>query len=67
MKKLVCLVSAVLIASAAFSAQAADSEKKGNAESAVRQELKNHFKFYGLIRNYFAFDTRESTAGTGEL
>ena len=28
---------------------------------------KNHFKFYGFIRNYFAFDTRESNAGTGDL
>ncbi len=67
MRKLACLVSAVLIASAAVSAQAADSEKKGNTESAVRQELKNHFNSYGFKRNYFAFDTRESTAGTGDL
>lgn len=28
---------------------------------------KNHFKFYGFIRNYFAFDTRESVSGTGNL
>ena len=45
MRKLACLVSAVLIASAAVSAQAADSEKKGNTESAVRQELKTISSF----------------------
>jgi len=28
---------------------------------------KNNFKFYGFVRNYFAFDTRESIAGTGDL
>ena len=40
------------------------AEKK---ESAIRQELKNHFKFYGFMRNYFAFDTRESVASIGDL
>lgn len=38
--------------------------EKGNA---VKEEFKNHFKFYGFIRNFFAFDTRESVAGTGDL
>lgn len=27
----------------------------------------SHFKFYGFIRNYFAYDTRESNAGTEDL
>ena len=36
-------------------------------ESAVKDELKNHFQFYGFVRNFFAFDTRESVAGTGDL
>lgn len=37
--------------------------------SAFAQEASNasHFKFYGFIRNYFAFDTRESSAGTADL
>ena len=26
-----------------------------------------HFKFYGFIRNYFAYDSRESASGTGDL
>lgn len=36
-------------------------------ESAVKQELKNHFSLYGFIRNYFTFDSRESASGTGNL
>ncbi len=31
------------------------------------QEPKNNFKLYGFIRNYFAFDSRESVSGTGDL
>lgn len=37
------------------------------AEKEQKVELKNHFKFYGFIRNYFVFDTRESVSGTGNL
>lgn len=31
------------------------------------QNLSNKFKFYGFVRNYMAFDTRESLSGTGDL
>ncbi len=34
---------------------------------AVKEHLENHFKVYGFVRNYFAFDTRESSAGTEDL
>ena len=33
----------------------------------IKEHLQNHFKFYGFIRNYFVFDSRESKAGTGDL
>ena len=33
----------------------------------VKESPKNHFKLYGFIRNYFAFDSRESVSGTGDL
>lgn len=33
----------------------------------AQEQPQNHFKFYGFIRNYFAFDTRESVSGTGNL
>ena len=29
--------------------------------------MQNHFKFYGFIRNYFVYDSRESVSGTGDL
>ena len=36
--------------------------------SAMAQDSpKNNFKLYGFIRNYFAFDSRESVSGTGDL
>ena len=44
------------------------AEDKGHAKGkAVKEELKNHFSLYGFIRNYFAFDSRESASGTGNL
>lgn len=53
-------IAALMVApSAAF----AQNDKK----EAVKDHLENHFKVYGFVRNYFAFDTRESTAGTGDL
>jgi len=51
----------IILAAAAFllPSEAAFAEEKVSP--------KNNFKFYGFIRNYFAFDTRESIAGTGDL
>jgi len=44
-------------------AQEAKQEKKETAKS----HLKQHFKPYGFIRNYFTYDSRESWSGTGDL
>lgn len=35
--------------------------------SAFAQDAKPQFKWYGFVRNYYAFDTRESSAGTEDL
>ena len=35
--------------------------------SAVKSHLKQHFKPYGFIRNYFTFDSRESYSGTADF
>ena len=43
------------------------SLKAGTKEENVKDELKNHFQFYGFVRNFFAFDTRESVASLGDL
>ena len=62
MKKTIVIALSLLLALPSF---AASKESKDNAP--VKEHLQNHFKFYGFIRNFFAFDTRESTAGTGDL
>jgi len=36
-------------------------------KDAVKDQLENHFKFYGFIRNYFTLDSRESVAGTADF
>ena len=59
MKKLHLLLSATLFALCAMSVSA--------AEPAPKAEPKNNIKLYGFIRNYMAFDSRESVSGTGDL
>ena len=43
------------------------SEPDVKSDAPAKEHLQNHFKFYGFIRNYFTFDTRESVSGTGNL
>lgn len=45
---------------------AQDSVKVAKKEAA-KSHLKQHFKPYGFIRNYFTYDSRECIAGTGDL
>lgn len=59
MKRIYQILSVVLLSFCALNAAAADKEQK--------TEPKNNFKLYGFIRNYFAFDSRESVSGTGDL
>ena len=33
----------------------------------AQEQPKNNFKFYGFIRNYFIYDSRESKSGTSDL
>ena len=62
MKKIIlAMAAAALIAPAA---KAFASEPAGET---AKTEKPSHIKFYGFIRNYFAFDTRESKAGTKDL
>ncbi|MBR4978295.1 MAG: hypothetical protein IKY95_04990 [Bacteroidales bacterium] len=63
MKRLFIILSVALLS--AFAADAADKAAENTSE--VKQNLENHFKFYGFIRNYFTYDSRESVAGTGDL
>ena len=45
---------------------AQDSAKVARKE-AVKSHLKQHYKLYGFVRNYFTFDSRESISGTGDM
>ena len=59
MKRFYILLSVALFSFCALNVSAAEKEQKA--------EPKNNFKFYGFVRNYFVFDSRESVSGTGDL
>lgn len=59
----ICFLSALSIS---LFAAPADSAKVAKKE-AVKSHLKQHFKPYGFVRNYFTYDSRECIAGTGDL
>lgn len=59
----ICLLFSLLSASMMAQEAATKQEKK----EAVKSHLKQHFKPYGFIRNYFTYDSRESWSGTGDL
>ena len=65
MKRIVsiCLLFSLLSASVVAQETATKRQKK----EAVKSHLKQHFKPYGFIRNYFTYDSRESWSGTGDL
>ena len=64
MKKSIMVLVALLLAFTPAFAQ--DSVKVAKKEAA-KSHLKQHFKPYGFIRNYFTYDSRESISGTGDL
>lgn len=47
--------------------QTRQTAPKEDKKGGVREHLQNHYKFYGFVRNYMAYDSRESVAGTGDL
>lgn len=55
------------LAVVALFAPAAKAFASGPADASAKIEKPSHFKFYGFIRNYFAFDSRESKSGTKDL
>ncbi|MCQ2153524.1 MAG: DcaP family trimeric outer membrane transporter [Bacteroidales bacterium] len=57
MKKTVILLAALALCAGAFA--------KGTKKDAPKKP--SMFKFYGFVRTYFAFDTRESSAGTEDF
>lgn len=59
------LIIAVLFSMLCVPAFAQDA--KPEKKEAVKSHLQQHFKFYGFVRNFFAYDSRESWSGTGDL
>ena len=45
----------------------AQEVSKQEKKEATKSYLKQHFKPYGFIRNYFTYDSRECIAGSGDL
>ena len=65
MKHVYVILAVALMSLCAVNANAADDAAEKKPE--VKEHLQNHFKFYGFIRNYFTYDSRESVSGTGDL
>lgn len=61
---MILLLLCVLTVTSVF---ALEGDAKAAKKEAVKSHLKQHFKPYGFIRNYFVFDSRESMSGTGDL
>lgn len=59
--------SFIILVAVALLAPAAVAFASEPAAEIAKTEKPAHFKFYGFIRNYFAFDSRESKAGTKDL
>lgn len=69
MKRLVYILCALLLTVSlpAQEAPRTKDAKKDTKHEAVKSHLEQHFKPYGFIRNYFAYDSRESISGTGDM
>ena len=63
MKRIITIVLCALLLVPASAQEVSKQEKK----EAAKSHLKQHFKPYGFIRNYFTFDSRECIAGTGDM
>lgn len=61
MKRLILVCALFGLLTAPAMAQQVDKKE------AAKSHLKQHFKPYGFIRNYFTYDSRESWSGTGDL
>ena len=66
MKRILSILLLVICQLSFAFAAPVDSAKVAKKE-AVKSHLKQHFKPYGFVRNFFAYDSRESYSGTGDL
>ena len=64
MRKILSILCALVLAVTVSAQEASSKEAK---KQAIKSHLKQHYKVYGFVRNYFAYDSRESISGTGDL
>jgi hypothetical protein len=67
MRKYILILCALVFAGIVNAQETTNEASKDAKKKAVLSHLKQHFKPYGFIRNYFAFDSRESMSGVGDL
>jgi len=67
MKRLIIIALSGLFFVSVFAQEVNKEAQKAEKKEAVKSHLKQHFKPYGFIRNYFTYDSRECIAGTGDL
>lgn len=69
MRNLHTLAFSFLLLAGSLNATAAEQAEAGKkaATKVTAHKVLSHFEFHGFIRSYFAFDTRESLAGTEDL
>ena len=63
MKRIIVILLSFLCLTSVSAQDSAKVAKKAE----VKPYLKQHFKPYGFIRNYFTYDSRECIAGSGDL
>ncbi len=67
MRRLLFVIMALVLSLSLLARDIArDSVKVAKRQAAV-SHLKQHYKFYGFIRNYFTYDSRESMSGMADL
>ena len=67
MKKYLLIALCSLLLVPVWAQEVSKEAQKAEKKEAVKSHLKQHFKPYGFVRNYFVFDSRESMSGTGDL
>lgn len=68
MKRIITLALLfAFLASPVWAQEVNKESRKAEKKEAVKSHLKQHYKPYGFIRNYFTYDSRESISGTADL
>ena len=67
MKRFLLIALCAMVAMGATAQEVNKEAQKAEKKEAIKSHLKQHFRPYGFVRNFFCFDSRESISGTGDL